>query len=145
MPRNGKPENLIPMNERTKEEQTKIARKGGQASGAVRRRKRDIKSVTKMIFNLPPTEEVEKILKRNGVAEEDYTNLAAMILRMYSKAMEGDVNAARFLAEMSGETPAQKFAERQYKDRQKKPMSEKDEAMQKLEEVLEDIFGEGDK
>ena len=33
-------EDLIPMNERTKEEQKKIATKGGIASGKARRRKR---------------------------------------------------------------------------------------------------------
>ena len=119
MPRNGKPENLIPMNKRTEEEQRELARKGGKASGVARRRKRDLKSATRMILNLPVSEEVEKILRRNNVEEEDFTNLVAMILRMHSKAMTGDVNAARFLAEMSGETPAQKFAEKQYKDRKK--------------------------
>lgn len=146
MPRNGKPENLIPMNKRTEEEQKEIARKGGKASGAARRRKRDAKSAAQLILNLPAVENVERNLKALGVLdEEDCTNLVAIMARAYDKAMTGDVNAMRFLCEMANITPAQKFAERQYRDRQKKPMSEKDEAMQKLEDVLEDIFGGGDK
>lgn len=140
MPRNGKSENLIPMNKRTVEEQREIARKGGQASGAARRRKRDAKSAAQLILNLPALENIEDNLKRLGVEnEEDFTNLVAIMARAYDKAMTGDVNAMRFLMEMANITPAQKFAEKQYKDKMKKPTAEKDEAIAKLEEVLEEI------
>lgn len=42
--------NLIPMNERTKEEQREIARKGGRESGKVRRRKRTMKDAAHLIL-----------------------------------------------------------------------------------------------
>ena len=45
--------NLIPMNERTKEEQREIARKGGRESGKVRRRKRTMKDAAQLILQLP--------------------------------------------------------------------------------------------
>lgn len=140
MPRRGKPENLVPMNRRTKEEQREIARKGGQASGAARRRKRDAKSAAQLVLNLPALKNIEENLKKLGIEDEqDYTNLVAIMARAYDKAMTGDINASRFICEMAGITPAQKFAEKQYRDKMKKPMSEKDEAIQKLEDVLEEI------
>ena len=140
MPRKGKPENLIPLNQRTKEEQKKITSKGGTASGAARRKKRDAKSAAQLILNLPALDNVRKNLKAMGVKDaDDMTNLIAIMARAFEKSMTGDVGAMRFLLEMANITPAQKFAEKQYKDKMKKPQTEKDEAIQKLEEVLEEI------
>ena len=47
---------LIPMNERTEEEQKKIASKGGKASGEARRRKRTLQSAAQMILSLKVTD-----------------------------------------------------------------------------------------
>ena len=145
MPRNGKPENLVPMNKRTKEEQREIAKKGGQASGAARRKKRDAKSAAQLILNLPARKNIEQNLKGLGIEnEEDFTNIVAIMARAFDKSIAGDVNAMRFLLEMANITPAQKFAEKQYRDKQKKPISEKEEAIKKLEEVLRDMLEVGD-
>ena len=46
-------ENLIPMNRRTKSEQRKIATAGGKASGAARRKKRDMRKAAEMLLNMP--------------------------------------------------------------------------------------------
>ena len=144
MPRNGKPENLVPMNRRTKEEQREIAKKGGQASGAARRRKRDAKSAAKLILNLPALNNIEQNLKALGIEDErDYTNLVAIMARAFDKGMTGDINAMRFLVEMANITPSQQLTEKQYKDKMNKPVSEKEEAFKKLEEVLDEIFDKG--
>ncbi|MBR6102617.1 MAG: hypothetical protein IKP95_09325 [Ruminococcus sp.] len=93
-----------------------------------------------MILNLPALDNVRKNLKAMGVKDaDDMTNLIAIMARAFEKSMTGDVGAMRFLLEMANITPAQKFAEKQYKDKMKKPQTEKDEAIQKLEEVLEEI------
>ena len=144
MPRNGKPENLVPMNRRTKEEQREIAKKGGQASGAARRKKRDAKSAAKLILNLPALKNIEQNLKALGIEDErDYTNLVAIMARAFDKGMTGDINAMRFLVEMANITPSQQLTEKQYKDKMNKPVSEKEEAFKKLEEVLDEIFDKG--
>lgn len=44
-------ENLIPMNERTEEEQREIARQGGIASGEARREKSTMKKTLEMLLN----------------------------------------------------------------------------------------------
>ena len=46
------PENLIPLNKRTKTEQTEITRKGGIASGKARRAKRDRHKRIQELFSL---------------------------------------------------------------------------------------------
>jgi len=47
-------ENLIPFDERTEEEQRKIAKKGGKASGEARRRKRDMRELMKLMLEEKP-------------------------------------------------------------------------------------------
>lgn len=44
-------ENLIPFNERTKEEQRELARQGGVASGIARREKATMKATLEMLLN----------------------------------------------------------------------------------------------
>lgn len=48
-------DNLIPLNERAKEEQREIAKKGGKASGVARRRKADLRKIAEgmMIGDIP--------------------------------------------------------------------------------------------
>ena len=48
-------ENLIPMDERTENEQREIARKGGKKSGEARRRKKDMKAKMKLLLSLQPS------------------------------------------------------------------------------------------
>ena len=45
--------NLIPFNERTESEQRAIQSKGGKASGASRRRKRDMAKAMKLLLDMP--------------------------------------------------------------------------------------------
>ena len=51
LPRDGT-KNLKPMNQRTKEEQKKIATKAGKASGVARRKKADLKKAMELLLSL---------------------------------------------------------------------------------------------
>ena len=109
-------ENLIPFDKRTEKEQREIRSKGGKASGAARRRKRDLKSAMKMILDLPAeSESIKKNLKSLGVDEEDYTNRVALVSRAFAAAISGNVRAMEFIADISGETPRQKLEEKRFK------------------------------
>ena len=108
-------ENLIPMNQRTKEEQREIATKGGKASGEARRKKRDAKSAARLILNLPTQEALAKNLKTMGINEEDHTNMVAIMARAFTKAMTGDIGAMQFLINMSGTSPHFKMEEERHK------------------------------
>lgn len=78
--------NLIPMNERTEEEQREIARKGGIASGASRRAYRSLKQAAKAFF------------KENDDAA------MRMIQALYEEAEKGNVKAIDKLQDLIGET-----------------------------------------
>lgn len=97
-------ENLIPQNERTKEEQRKIARQGGIASGKARREKRDRKQRAAELFDLTMQGAgVEKIKKFFNI-NDNLTAYETMVLSCFMKAMQkGDANALEKLLKISGE------------------------------------------
>lgn len=83
-----KEENLIPMNERSKNEVRELARKGGIKSGKVRREKKLFK------------EAIEKKLGKS---------LDSMINSMIEQAQKGNVQAITFLRDTIGEKPTDKL------------------------------------
>ena len=101
-------QNLKPMNQRSKEEQREIARKGGVASGRARRaKKRRYESWKELgeiflpmatkegsLTDIKTLSDVNK--KANLTAEE------AIFFSLLNKAMKGDIAAIRELFEMTG-------------------------------------------
>ena len=74
--------NLIPFNERTKDEQREIARSGGIASGEARRKRRDLREALQSLLDGQTV--------RYGEQMQGVDALAAAI---FDKALEGDVRA----------------------------------------------------
>lgn len=98
-------------------EPSEAGRKGGKASGAARRRKRDMKNAAKLLLNMPVTgENTIKNLETLGFEEEDMTNQMALMVRVFQKAMQtGDVRAAEFLRDTAGYNLETNLKERQFK------------------------------
>ncbi len=82
-------ENLIPMNERTEEEQREIARKGGIASGEARKRKKTLK------------DELIILLETND-------NNKKISVALLNKALNGDIQAFTTIRDTIGEKPVDK-------------------------------------
>jgi hypothetical protein len=83
-------ENLIPANKRTKEEARELGRKGGIASGKVRRERKTLKE--------------ELIL----LLEEDENNKKISVA-LLKKALEGDIHAFTTIRDTIGEKPTDKI------------------------------------
>jgi hypothetical protein len=91
--------NLIPNSERTPTELREQTRKGGIASGAARRRKRDMREWAEILGQTLMT---MKTPDGKEVAEGDMA--AAVVLKQYQKAInKGDTAAAAFLMRLRGE------------------------------------------
>lgn len=103
--------NLIPLSERTKNEQREIAKKGGQASGAARRRKKSLKEAADLYLSLPVTDKRRlNKLKRRDLDPADIDNQMAMVVGLVEAATCGDAKAAKVVLDMLGDDPAQKNA-----------------------------------
>ncbi|WP_303974274.1 hypothetical protein [Streptococcus merionis] len=84
-------QNLVPMNQRTKSEAREISRKGGVASGKVRRQRADLKRAFETLLSSEVNnEQMRELLIRLGY---DPTNEMALALVILQKALNGDVKA----------------------------------------------------
>lgn len=82
--------NLIPMNERSKEEVRELARKGGIKSGETRRRKKTFK------------QELEWLLEENDTQKN-------ITLALIKEALEGNTKAFEVIRDTVGEKPVDKL------------------------------------
>lgn len=100
-------EDLIPMNQRTEQEQKEIAVKGGKASGAARRKKRTMKTAAQLILSLEVKDAATlETLQAAGIdVPEGMNNMEAIIAVAVVKARNGDLKALRFLRDTIGEDP----------------------------------------
>ena len=96
--------NLIPMDKRSKSESRELGRKGGEASGASRRRKRSLKEAADLYLSLPVSDrKMWNKIAKNGVDPEDIDNQMAMIIGLTMAATAGDAKAAKVIVDLLGE------------------------------------------
>lgn len=104
MPREDGYKNLVPLSERTKAEQRKIQESGGIASGAARRRRRDLRQAADLFLALPVSDRRRwNKLARMGLDPEEIDNQMAVIVGLQTAAADGDTRAAALLAKILGE------------------------------------------
>ena len=136
-------ENLIPFNERTEEEQRKIQRKGGIASGKARREKADLKKKVNQILEMDVfSPQLKEALEEKGLNATNQTAIATVLLQ---KALKGDMRAIELLAKMNGnEGTKDKLDKKEQKERVKAMQLENKKREQALEGnvVSEDIMSD---
>lgn len=98
--------NLIPMDQRTKDEARELGRKGGQASGAARRRKRSLKEAADLFLSLPVTDrKTFNRMTKAGIDPSDVDYQMAMLVGLTLAATEGDARAGRLIKDIIGDDP----------------------------------------
>lgn len=85
--------NLIPFNELTEEKQRELARKGGIASGKVRKEKKMLKEL------------LEEALSKGTETDNEYINITLALIR---QANEGNVKAYEVIRDTLGQKPVDK-------------------------------------
>lgn len=86
---------------RTADERRELAIKAGKASGETRRRKADFRKTLNMLLTAEVDTDMSAALKALGV---DSTLESAMLMSIIKAALEGDVKAANFVAQYSGQS-----------------------------------------
>jgi len=97
-------ENLIPLNERTKEAQREIQSEGGIASAEVRRKRRALKETMDILLSMPIKDKrkLNKVAKM-GLTDDDADNSALVVIALFDKAVSGDVPAIKELRSLIDE------------------------------------------
>lgn len=99
-------EDLIPLNERTIEEQKEIARKGGIKSGEVRREKKLLKEYLEAILSIKDDKGIDKSTK--------------IVIALVDRAEIGDTKAFEVIRDTLGQKPKDEIkATVSYEDRLK--------------------------
>lgn len=99
-----KENNLIPLNERTKEEQREIARKGGIASGKARRKKKLLRQILDEIGESRlNTDEAKDIAKALSMNKRDVTYDVAIMFKAVNEALDGNIKAMEFIRDTRGQ------------------------------------------
>ena len=98
-------EDLIPFNQRTEDEQKNLARMGGIASGAARRRKKTYAELAEIIGTQKVSEANGKKLKQLGVTNGDQTNDALAVARIFLGMQNGNPKMTELWLKLRGEMP----------------------------------------
>lgn len=90
--------NLIPLNERTQEEKTKIAKMGGIASGKARQKKKAMKEQAELLLSLKSTDKkLKKDMLKMGIDEDNFDNQMALMVSCLNKGIAtGDKSILEF-------------------------------------------------
>lgn len=91
-----------------KEEHLAASRKGGLVTGERRRRQKLLRQIAFDLLNteIPSKDEMRQLLIDRGL---DTTYGDGMLLTMVLRAIAGDVEAARFVRDTSGQRPAEQL------------------------------------
>lgn len=131
---------------RTASEQREIAIKGGKASGEARRRKANFRKVLNMLLTMKIDDpNITPVLEALGI---DSTFESAVNMAMIREAMMGNVKAYEAIAKYAGQTDKpeedirNREADTELKRARKEAVTgenEANEAMEKLDEILEGL------
>lgn len=139
--------NLIPFSERTKDEARELGAKGGQNSGAARRRKKTMKQCMELLLSLNATSEadwntvVAAGITLNDLAPDEITNIMVINAALVNNAKLGDVNSIKELRSIIRDDERLKHEQERIKIEQEKlkllkEKSSDTEALDKLDDIL---------
>lgn len=133
-------------NKRTPEERRELAKKAGKASGQARRRKADFRKTLNLLLTAEiDNEEWKPVLESLGV---ECTLESALLMAQIKMALAGDTQAAKFVAQYSGQSArAEEDLENKKADTdlikaRKEAITgenENDEALDRLDQILKEV------
>lgn len=132
---------------RTTGELREIAKSGGRASGEARRRKADFRRTLNQLLTTPiDVPELTPMIEALGV---ESTLESAVLMAQIKIAMAGDTQAAKFVAQYSGqsnkpeEDVLNRNADTELKQARKQDITgenDSEEAIEKLDEILKAVY-----
>lgn len=105
-------DNLIPMSEKTKEEQRKIASMGGKASGKAKRERKAMREQLEYLMTLKLNKNQDKLksqLKKLGISTAEANMQMAINVALFQQALKGNVKAYEIIRDTLGEKPIEQI------------------------------------
>lgn len=139
--------NGVPYQFRAGEEQAKRSREAGKASGAARRKKRDMRQAAQFLLNLPAPKvqkNLQAAMDNMGIPEEERTNNMAVLVAMIIKAQKENVEAAKFIRDTAGYNPADQLLEKQFAYQKKRDKEKDNPPNQAVDDWVDIMLGPDD-
>ena len=115
MPADGS-KNLTDIRNRTAEEQQNFHRMGGLASGIARKKKKTIISILDEALQRPITNEaIRAKFKEQGWEDEDLITMLMLVTKLIQLALDGDLDAIKYINELTGVSPVIKLKKEEIK------------------------------
>ena len=101
--------NLVPTTRLSETERRELSRKGGLASAAARRRKKDIREVFDALLSSPATPEMQEKAAKLGFDAETVESIYDVLgVAMIDKALSGDGYCFQLVRDSAGDKPTDK-------------------------------------
>lgn len=123
-----------------------MGRRGGIAAQKTLAKKKQLRDCLKLIMSLPPGDRNKQKLVDAGVPDTEMSNQMLLAMAMFQKAIKGDVRAAEYIRDLTGQQPETKLdkARTRLMNAQAKALKKQIEGVgsseiTKLDELLQDI------
>ena len=138
--------NLVPFDERSEKEARELGQKGGIASGAARRRKKNLKQKMQMLLSLPAADNDQTELAAMGVDQEDMDNEMVLVKALFLAAAEGDTRAFDRIQDVLGKSVAREELALKKQEAKRKASSGADaeEKIGNYLDALAEVLKDGD-
>lgn len=131
----------------TKENAAEKGRIGGKKAAQTRAKKKKLKECFDAILDLPVNERNQRNMAEFGIDDSDMSNQMLIAIAMFQRAIKGDVKAAEYIRDVTGQQPMSKMdkARLEYTKAQTKRIKEEakqqsgGDDLSKLDELLSKI------
>lgn len=125
---------------RSREEAEALSRKGGVASGRVRRQKRDLRESMRKILELDISPKQKEQLESLGINSEGWSLGDVVNIMAVQTAMKGNVSAMAYCRDTAGFNPELQLRETQF-EYEKKQKSGEGVEIEDVSDIVEKIWG----
>lgn len=125
---------------RSREEAEALSRKGGVASGRVRRQKRDLRESMRKILELDISPKQKEQLESLGINSEGWSLGDMVNIMAVQTAMKGNVSAMAYCRDTAGFNPELQLREAQF-EYEKKQKSGEGVEIEDVSDIVEKIWG----
>lgn len=125
---------------RSREEAEALSRKGGVASGRVRRQKRDLRESMRKILELDISPKQKEQLESLGINPEGWSLGDVVNIMAVQTAMKGNVSAMAYCRDTAGFNPELQLREAQF-EYEKKQKSGEGVEIEDVSDIVEKIWG----
>lgn len=125
---------------RSREEAEALSRKGGVASGRVRRQKRDLRESMRKILELDISPKQKEQLESLGINSEGWSLGDVVNIMAVQTAMKGNVSAMAYCRDTAGFNPELQLREAQF-EYEKKQKSGEGVEIEDVSDIVEKIWG----